>query len=80
MDYKQRQTDESNMEKGKASTVSLNEVLGLLDIPSTTHEFATLLQFGTSYEVVDCLTKRLQIASKLFEQEHKDRETEDHAW
>ena len=41
------------MEKGKASTVSLNEVLGLPDIPPTSHEFVALLQFGTSYELVD---------------------------
>ena len=35
------------MEKGKTSSMSPNEVLGFPEIPTTTHEFAALLQFGT---------------------------------
>ena len=62
------------MEKGKTSSMSPNEVLGFPEIPTTTHEFVALLQFGTSYELVDWLTKRLQYASYILAQEHKDRE------
>ena len=62
------------MEKGKISSMSPNEVLGLLEIPPAAHEFAALLQFGTSYELVDWLAKRLQHVSDLIAQEHKDRE------
>ena len=62
------------MEKWKASTISLNKVLGLPDIPPVAHEFAALLQFDTSYELVDWLAERLQFASDLLAQEHKDQE------
>ena len=46
----------------------------LVEIPLVAHEFATLLQFGTSYELVNWLAKRLQHASNMLTQEHKDRE------
>ena len=62
------------MEKGNKLKISPNEVLGLPDIQPATHEFATLLQFGTSYELVDWLAKQLQFSSELLEQEHKDWE------
>ena len=62
------------MEHGKASEISPSEVLSMPNIPPTAHEFATLLQFGTSYELVDWLAKHLQFASYQLAQEHKDRE------
>ena len=51
-----------------------NKVVGLLDKPPAAYEFATLLQFNTSYELIDCLAKQLQHASDMLTREHKDRE------
>ena len=51
----------------------LNEVLGLSEIPRA-HELTTLLQFGTSYELVDWPPKLLQYTFYMLVQEHKDRE------
>ena len=62
------------MEKGKASEVSSNEVLFILDMPPATHKIMTILRFGTSYELADWLAKLLQFASDHLAQEHKDRD------
>ena len=43
-------------------TVPLDDILAFTDIPPVAHEFAALLQAGTSYELVDWLAKRLQFA------------------
>ena len=40
-------------EKGKSSTTATQEVLAIPNIPPAAHEFAAILQFGTSYELVD---------------------------
>ena len=55
-------------------TVPLDDILAFTDIPPVAHEFAALLQAGTSYELVDWLAKRLQFAAEQLPQEHKDRE------
>ena len=62
------------MDKGKALEISPNEVLAIPDIPPPSHEITTILWFGTSYELVDWLTKHLQFTSYQLAQEHKDRE------
>ena len=36
------------------------EVLGLPEIPLETHELAAILQFGTSYELVEWLAQHMQ--------------------
>ena len=53
--------------------MSLDEVLGLPELLVAVHEFATILQFGTSFELVEWLAHRLQYASDMLAQEHKDR-------
>ena len=52
-------------------TVPLDDILAFTDIPPVAHEFAALLQAGTSYELVDWLAKRLQFAAEQLAQEHK---------
>ena len=49
------------------------EVLGLPKLPPTTHELVAIMQFGTSYELVEWLAQRLHEISGLLAQEHKDR-------
>ena len=51
--------DTSRVEKGKSSIMTPREVLGLPELPPTTHELAAIMQFGTSYEVVEWLAQRL---------------------
>ena len=53
------------MESGKSSSMTPNEVFGLPEIPPAAHEFAALLQFSPSYELVDWLTKRLHHTSEM---------------
>ena len=62
------------MEWEKVSEVSPNEILGIPDIPLVAHEIVAILCFGTTYELVDYLAKRLQFASNQLTQEHKDWE------
>ena len=38
---------------------TVREALGFSDIPPAAHELATILQFGTSYELVEWLARRL---------------------
>ena len=38
-----------------------------------THELTAILQFGTSYELVEWLARRLQEVSERMAQEHKDQ-------
>ena len=42
------------------------------EIPPIAHELAAILQFGTSYELVGWLARRLQEVSKRIAQEHND--------
>ena len=51
----------------------MQEALGFSDIPAATHELAAILQFGTSYELVEWLARRLQEVSERMAQEHKDQ-------
>ena len=51
----------------------MQEALGFSDIPTAAHELAAILQFGTSYELVDWLAKSLAEVSEWLAQEHKDR-------
>ena len=60
-------------QRGQPSTTIVQEALGFSDIPTATHELVTILQFGTSYELVDWLAKRLAKVSERLAQEHRDR-------
>ena len=51
----------------------MQEAFGFSNIPAATHELATMLQFGTSYELVEWLAKRLQEVSERMAQEHRDQ-------
>ena len=65
--------DTSRVQKGQASTATVQEALGFSDILTATHELAVILQFGTSYELVEWLAKRLQEVSERMAQEHRDQ-------
>ena len=49
------------------------EALGLPELPPVAHEMVAIMQFGTSYELVEWLAQRLQEISEWLAQEHKDR-------
>ena len=53
--------------------MSPNEVLELPALPRAAHELAAILQFGTSFELVEWLAHRLQYVSDMLAQEDKDR-------
>ena len=63
----------SRIEKGKSSVMGPREALGFFEMPSAVHELVAILQFGTSYELVEWLAHRLQEVSERMAQEHKDR-------
>ena len=52
---------------------TVSEALGFSDIPASAHELTAILQFGTSYELVEWLARRLQEVSERLAQEHKDQ-------
>ena len=52
-------TDTSCLENGKSSSMTPREVLGLPDLPPATNELTAILQFGTSYELVEWLAQCL---------------------
>ena len=51
----------------------VREATAFPEIPPVAHELATILQFGTSYELVEWLAKRLQEVSERMAQEHRDQ-------
>ena len=51
--------DTSRVEKGKSSIMTPKEALRLRELPLAAHELAAIMQFGTSYEVVEWLAQRL---------------------
>ena len=60
--------------KGQASQISVEAILTYPDIPDTAHEFTTILQFGSSHQMVEWLgyPNKLvasRMAAKLQEQE-----------
>ena len=56
------------------SEVAPRDILLQPDTPPVVHEIAAILRFGTSYELIDSLAKRLQFTLEQLVQEHKDRE------
>ena len=44
------------------------------DIPDTTHEFGTLLQFGTTYELMEFLTTQQIKVSQRMAKEHAEQQ------
>ena len=56
--------DTSQIRKGKSSFMTIQETQGFLEIPPFAHELAAILQFGTSYELVEWLAHKLQEVSR----------------
>ena len=52
---------------------TVREATPFSDIPPAAHELAAILQFGTSYELVEWLAHRLQEVSERMAQEHRDQ-------
>ena len=63
----------TQLQRGQPSKVTSQAAQGFSDIPAATHELAAIMQFGTSYELVEWLAKRLTEVSARLAQEHKDR-------
>ena len=47
--------DTTRLQKGKSSVTTVQEASAFSDIPPAAHELAAILQFGTSYELVEWL-------------------------
>ena len=65
--------DTTKVQKGQSSITTMREAVGFADIPPAAHELAAILQFGTSYELVEWLARRLQEVSERMVQEHQDQ-------
>ena len=65
--------DTTKVQKGQSSITTVREAVGFADIPPAAHELAAILQFGTSYELVEWLARRLQEVSERMAQEQKDQ-------
>ena len=52
---------------------TVREATTFPEIPLAAHELAAILQFGTSYELVEWLARRLQEVSDRMAQEHQDQ-------
>ena len=51
-----------------------SEVLAYPDIPDTAHEFGALLQFGTSYKLMEFLaTQQIKVSQRMVE-EHEEQQ------
>ena len=47
--------DTTKVQKGQSSITTVREAVGFVDIPLATHELVAILQFGTSYKLVEWL-------------------------
>ena len=57
-------------QRGQPSTTTVQETLGFLDIPAATHELAAILQFRTSYELVEWFQITEEANNKLAQQQN----------
>ena len=65
--------DTTRIQKGQASTATVQEALGFSNILIAAHEQTAILQVDTSYELVEWLARRLQEVSERMAQEHRDQ-------
>ena len=56
--------DTTRIQEGHSSVSTVREATAFPKIPLVAHELAVILQFGTSYELVEWLARRLQKVSK----------------
>ena len=64
--------DTSKIQEGQSSVMPVREATAFPEIPPAAHELAVILQFGTSYELVEWLARRLQEVSDRVAHEHRD--------
>ena len=56
-------------QQGKGVLAVESEVLTYPDIPDTTHEFSALLQYGTTYELMEFLaTQQIKVSQRMAEE------------
>ena len=61
-------------QRGKGVLTMESEVLAYPDIPDTAHEFGALLQFGTTYELMEFLaTQQIKVSQRMVE-EHEEQQ------
>ena len=61
-------------QRGKGAFTTENEVLKYPDIQDTAHEFGALLQFGTTYELMEFLETQQIKVSKRMAEEHTEQQ------
>ena len=59
--------------EGHSLVTPVREATAFPEIPPTAHELAAILQFRTTYELVEWLARRLQEVSERMAQEHRDQ-------
>ena len=65
--------DTTRIQEGQSSVSTVREATTFPEIPPAADELAIILQFGTSYELVQWLARRLQEVSARMAQEHQDQ-------
>ena len=63
-----------NTERGKGLLTSNNVVMACSEMSFVAHEFATLLQFGTSFEIMEFLATQQIKVSQCMDKEHMERQ------
>ena len=64
----------AQLRHGKGVITEKSEVLHYPDIPDTAHEFGVLLQFGTTYELMEFLaTHQIKVFQRMAE-EHAEQQ------
>ena len=63
-----------NTERGKCILTPDNVVMAYPEMPAVAHEFTVMLQFGTSFEIMEFLaTQQIKVLQRMVE-EHKERQ------
>ena len=65
--------DTTRIQKGQSSVTTVREATAFSNIPPVSHELAAILQFSSSYELVEWLARRLHEVSERMAQEHRDQ-------
>ena len=61
-------------QRGKGVLMAESEVLKDPDIPDTTHEFSALLQFATTYELMEFFTmQQIKVLQRMAEEHAQQR-------
>ena len=66
-------------QRWKGVLMAESEVLKYPDIPDTTHEFNALLQFGTTYELMEFLAVQQIKVSQRMAEKHAEQQMIEHA-